>query len=688
MSVTRFLAAMRSLNAGLGQWDIQPLGDFARQRAERVREQLVSITERAQGLFLGWPISTFDVDAMIISTERVNSAIQTVQYDWRTVLLQAEVFADTIAKKVDAEEAAQAAQLVEVVEARGEEDAEQKSAGAARYANATLKDPESGARLDETESLRAGQRIRLQIDIGGLSQESHVTDPQPLPPLPDDAWIDVVVSSNDFVLEGEDARIAAGSILLPKRGPARTQEGADFLAFDMTAPARRQWARCRASYYYRDALLQSHRLTAAVGRKGGFRIETDFSALSSLRDVSRVPEHPRVSLLTNYSGENKHEFVLRAPGSKQALAARTFIPQPVDPVVKELRKTLRDRAPSARARNANLFRADLEALARLGWQLYAGIWWKHSDLLAPARERPGDVIIQVGRPTDGRFTAPWGLLYDIQLEAGATLAYCPLVDDAEELKRTALSGARCCPHEHERNVLCPFGFWGYRYRIEQISTSDSITTEISAPSACEILFTKTNRVSQPRALADHLEELKHLILMHFADARVEAAASQAAVRSWLDRDLPIIYFYCHGARAANMAGSPVCLSIGDNDVLASTDIFGWIDGWSRKPGKKVWDKVRPLVFINACHSLEITSESLTSYLDVLVGRGGAAGVIGTEVRVNEALAREFATLFFGRMMGGDSVDAAIRSARLSFLADRNLFGLVYTPYCWADLRFA
>jgi len=30
----------------------------------------------------------------------------------------------------------------------------------------------------------------------------------------------------------------------------------------------------------------------------------------------------------------------------------------------------------------------------------------------------------------------------------------------------------------------------------------------------------------------------------------------------------------------------------------------------------------------------------------------------------------------------------LRTIRLDYLASGNLFGLVYTPYCWADLRIA
>ena len=30
---------------------------------------------------------------------------------------------------------------------------------------------------------------------------------------------------------------------------------------------------------------------------------------------------------------------------------------------------------------------------------------------------------------------------------------------------------------------------------------------------------------------------------------------------------------------------------------------------------------------------------------------------------------------------------ALRAARLSFLASGNIFGLAYTPFCWADLSY-
>ncbi|MGB6454223.1 MAG: CHAT domain-containing protein [Streptosporangiaceae bacterium] len=88
-------------------------------------------------------------------------------------------------------------------------------------------------------------------------------------------------------------------------------------------------------------------------------------------------------------------------------------------------------------------------------------------------------------------------------------------------------------------------------------------------------------------------------------------------------------------------------------------------------------------------SAELNPEALFNYIDVFVGGGNAAGVIGTEVRVSQDLAMEFAALFFDQLLSpGATVATALRFARLSFLAQGNIFGLNYTPYCWADLTIA
>ena len=62
-------------------------------------------------------------------------------------------------------------------------------------------------------------------------------------------------------------------------------------------------------------------------------------------------------------------------------------------------------------------------------------------------------------------------------------------------------------------------------------------------------------------------------------------------------------------------------------------------------------------------------------------------MIGTEVRVQQKLASEFAERFFHLLLVDQkTVDEALRQIRLEYLADGNLLGLNYTPYCWSELR--
>ena len=100
----------------------------------------------------------------------------------------------------------------------------------------------------------------------------------------------------------------------------------------------------------------------------------------------------------------------------------------------------------------------------------------------------------------------------------------------------------------------------------------------------------------------------------------------------------------------------------------------------------MWTDPRPLVFINACESLAIAPEDLVDYVGAFVGKANAVGVIGTEVKVSQTLAMSAAEEFFGALISGTSVDEALREIKASFLSSGNLFGLVYTPYCFADLR--
>ena len=141
--------------------------------------------------------------------------------------------------------------------------------------------------------------MRLRLDIGPLSSESQVENPRELRlPVKGKADIDVMVSSTDFavgtdasaVAAGRGGTVAHGRFLLPGDGGAGTApDGGKYLVFHLRAPKEKGTARCRIGYYFRNALVQSQQLVAAVGVDGGFSIRTDFD---SVGDLGRPRHHP------------------------------------------------------------------------------------------------------------------------------------------------------------------------------------------------------------------------------------------------------------------------------------------------------------------------------------------------------------------------------------------------------------
>jgi len=59
---------------------------------------------------------------------------------------------------------------------------------------------------------------------------------------------------------------------------------------------------------------------------------------------------------------------------------------------------------------------------------------------------------------------------------------------------------------------------------------------------------------------------------------------------------------------------------------------------------------------------------------------------GTEIKVSQTLAMRVAEQFFQSWLSGQTVETALRAIRMDFLRQGNIFGLVYTPYCWSELK--
>jgi len=588
----------------------------------------------------------------------------------------------------------------------GEKD-EKRHKPSARYANVVLQD-RGGARLNPASPIPPEFAFQLRLDIGPLSKESAVIQPEPIPEhlLPQNIWLDAVLSSTDFSIGKTPTEFgqttAYGRFFLKGDGsPATTEDDEPYLFFYLLAPPEPGIARARINYYFRNHLVQSQLLNATIGEGNeGYWVKTDYTLSYSLLDLSELPARDQISILTNSNGED-HQICVRQGDQQgnligQACTYRLKAAE-VDQVVNDIRGVLRERvaSPTEKRCSKQDLQNNLRELAPLGrllWTLTVGQCVRE---VYTALKMAENGVIQVSRPTTADYTFPWGLIYDIPLsEEPEKWDFCDLVkewdDQGDKQKLLVEPGTRRCPKvkdgKHPSNTLCPYGFWGYLHDIEQLSAIDTPIRRIPVPASTdfEMAAALTQYNVDLRELNAHIKDIDTALKSQFHHAKMERGKDLATIKTLLGKDLPFIYFLCHGAHD-NADDSDTYLSIGKQEKIRARDFIDWVQEWLVNEDRLVWDKTRPLIFINACHSLEINNKTLVSYLDAFLSTGHAAGVIGTEVRVRPVVAMAIALEFYKLFFSGESVGQALHSIRTGYLAHGNLYGLIYTPYCWSDL---
>ena len=147
-------------------------------------------------------------------------------------------------------------------------------------------------------------------------------------------------------------------------------------------------------------------------------------------------------------------------------------------------------------------------------------------------------------------------------------------------------------------------------------------------------------------------------------------------------DDQLLYFYCHaesagladpgGPDASALVLSDAKLTLGDLAVeapLTSTPLAG-----------------KPLVFINACESAELSPAFYDGFVPYFMARG-ARGVIGTQCKTPALFAAEWAERFFDRFLAGEAIGDAFLGLRREFLEQHgNPLGLLYAVHCDGDTR--
>jgi hypothetical protein len=583
-----------------------------------------------------------------------------------------------------------------------------------RYVNVELHDPAAERPIAGNQPLRAGRDYEVTLDIGtpsvnSIVQDGEVFPSRHLPPSRDGHWLEVGLASTSFEVPDRIAhlflpQVGASWVCDCEPGGEHTcspDQRRDQLRFCIRAPAEPGPGQFRISVYFERNVVQTLVASADVAEEddpdpqGGVVAVTDYTLSARLTDLNRL--EPRLaSVVVNETPSGTHLLVFKGAGD-QTLSlsftegqlttamseARSLL---LDMQVETIGNSRRNRLGAGNRKKPAELREDLTRLAVAGGRYWNALFGVVGDPLEAAGKAKSDVI-QIARVPSSAFVFPWAMVYDLPIGAAqAGFTYCPLIEEWDGTAPLVPDAAAECPHAAEHrgasNLVCPYGFWGFRYAIEQPASTGNrsapLTVGVSPPSS---LIVAESLQLDGKETDRHLGELQRL-LPAFAQQR--ATSRDQVGEDLADPGLELAYFYCHGKEGGS--NQTPFLEVGKDDEIPPEQIVAWHrTTWGETPGH--WSTTKPLVFLNGCHTAELTPQSPVNFVDSF-SQVGASGVVGTEITLDQAMASEFAEVFFGHF-GGDpglGVGEALRRTRLHFLAKGNVLGLAYVAYCRAELE--
>ena len=571
-----------------------------------------------------------------------------------------------------------------------------------------------GQPIPPTTTLQANGRYYFWLDIDLPNPASIEKTPTPLPleELPPLPVVQVVVSAvpNELALTGATQgalQLLADGTAVVKRA-ANAPPGATDLArrlyFAVQAPAEPGTYRLRCDIYHEQVLIQGRLVQAVVTAVAQTQAQALTStidhSLAELRaaDMPPIPTHG-LSMAMRHDSQGTHSFALFGKAGNQQFANHIYLTEGKLTTLLETGRKLLHRVAwgtetewrgdddqeyryaVSRPLNSATVRADLGRLARWGYTFFRSLVTDLGGAQQAALEQAlqGNGFIQFTSHHSAALTLPLSLLYDYPLDTGrssAEYSLCPTFLQAVEVgqpweEMDCLCGR--CPSKEVQTIVCPSGFWGYRYALGMpIATpaAPTVATTISYTAAPDMIMAVstddafTLRLGHERKLRQLWQGEWHHVTSR--DKMLAMFKEQAA---------HLVYFYCHGG----WVGPDVpALFVGEAGEAKFTrdNLAAYAIRWPQ----------RPLVFINGCHTAALRPTTVGDFATGFVEDAHAAGVIGTEITIFESLAKEFAEAFVPEFAKGTAVGEAVRLARLALLRQGNPLGLVYIPYALATLR--
>ncbi len=542
----------------------------------------------------------------------------------------------------------------------------------------------------------------LLVDVGPPRGVSTVLDPRALPPEVLDAArlggteLDVIVTAAACELDGvapDGPRWAtvARRLVLDAAGvaaPLRVRVVPRFSGRGFV----------RVIVAWRNHVLQSLRVglhTDPALPAGPVTTRVEYAAATDLGRLADLPSR-RVALTLNRVEDVHAVSVLADDGTATRVASLTVRPAFFDQFVPAFRAAFEAAAVDAttgayafhpgdnsgdRARVERL----LTLLATRGAYTFRTLFSREAADLLRERLAGADEVVQVAALAEGE-GVPWSFVYDLDL-VDAPDRVCLTAVDAAPPGDALLPWAACrasadCPlgKPGAERVVCPWGFWGVRHRVEQppmrVEEAPTRDVVLAIPTAPVVRGVMGVSLALDQ-LAPHESEIASLPAEFVVVGKDPGFGPEQVRRALAEVPAALLYFYCHGGVDDGFGVARAWLSFGRtlDERVHPDELRHWRITLAR----------HPLVIVNGCGTARIEPAQLAEFVTEFA-RHGAAGVVGTETRVWEPLAREVAVRLLADLLERRPLGEALQRVRHALLKKGNPLGLTYTAFASADLR--
>lgn len=443
--------------------------------------------------------------------------------------------------------------------------------------------------------------------------------------------------------------------------------------------------------------------------------------------LSNYPVATNITLNSIGKGDGHHMLIKYYDEKTASDLQPAFIrynPTSTDSLLELFRKALFQRTATLNDKYGKKkadFIEDLTQMAYLGSELRKNFSGRIQSNINPVVWRKSlqqvldeTAIIQVARTGSANYAFPWALIYDYEMDD----PFEP--DDPEEpdgKKKTVYKKCKSlsewnqdgirtgriekkCPYEDDpehgyENVLCPYAFWGLKHVIEQPisdhvdNTSNAASKETLVGENIKLSVGVTDRIDHD--LRD--KHLKSIVENNKIKLDPEVPARERTEIFSLLREPEVVYFLCHGEFQSLTADkekgmfrpNKPYLSFGKGDRPENRIDPAFWEHRLFKYHQSYWEKHKPIVFINGCHTVDVSPSVVLNFLSSFKNLGANA-VIGTEVSVLAGMATYIGDIILKKIADEETMGDAIREMRWELANRGNLLGLAYTPYGFADLK--